>query len=379
MAIGKTPTQHTALVPTIKIGAVVAQTGVHAAGGRATREGYAFWANWVNAHGGIPIGKQRVRVELIERDDESNPSFTTQLTERLIDEDQVAFLLGPATSAETMAAAAVAERKGVPLVTGTGPAEMTFEQGYRQLFGVMTPARATFDGLLSYVHRQHPHLHTIAVVAANDSASLEAQQGALQRAYDLGLHVVASDRYPRGASADLAPRLAFLKPAIILNASHLSDALTFRRALADAHLNPPIFSQAFAAELPAYAASLGRLANNTLSPSQWSDKITIQGQGTFFPASAAAYAQAFAHFAHHQANSTNASASAAALALELALVHAGSSNPTRVQHALRTLHAATFYGNLSFDARGLNSNKPMYIHQLEHGRLNTLSPARQRR
>src|ERR1700694_4500016 len=120
--------------PTLLIGCVVSLTGALSNEGRLTKEGYDFWARYVNARGGLRVGKQRYAVEIRYADDESSPPNTARLIEKLLDGEHVQFLLGPYGAAATFAAATVAERRGVPLVDSSGAAERIFNQGYRYTF-----------------------------------------------------------------------------------------------------------------------------------------------------------------------------------------------------------------------------------------------------
>lgn len=362
--------------PTIRIGVVTALTGFHAFEGQATRQGYEFWSSWVNDHGGIPIGHTHYRIELIERDDESSPLLTTQLVERLINEEQVSFILGPYGSSESLAAAAVAERKAIPMVTGTGASEKIFQQGYHEVFGVMSPARRYLRGMIDLAHQARPRAATVAVIAANDTFSLEAQQGALQRAHETGMRVLLSDQYRPGtlSFSAIATRIAQAKPDVILQAGHFEESVSFMRALYEANVHAKIYGEAVGAELPAFSRFLDAVADDTLSAAQWTPTQRVSGSGSLFLASAPAYAKAFLHYSGHQAGSENASASAAGLALELALHEAGTTDPKRVRRSLAALQASTFYGEIAFDAQGLNVSKPMYVNQLEDVRRYTVYP-----
>ena len=80
----------------IRIGIAVSETGRFAAEGGHTRRGYLLWEDWVNEeYGGIKVGGERYRAELIIYDDQSDPDTTAELVERLIDADRVDFMLGP--------------------------------------------------------------------------------------------------------------------------------------------------------------------------------------------------------------------------------------------------------------------------------------------
>jgi len=107
---------------TIVLGAAVSETGKYAREGEDTRQGYAIWLDWVNnEYGGIQVGDQRYRVELVMYDDESDPDTAANLVEKLITEDEVDFLLGPYSSGLTMAASATAEAYGMIMVEGNAP------------------------------------------------------------------------------------------------------------------------------------------------------------------------------------------------------------------------------------------------------------------
>ncbi len=72
----------------------------------------------------------------------------------------------------------------------------------------------------------------------------------------------------------------------------------------------------------------------------------------------------------------NAAASAASLALASALRNARSTDPTAVLNALAQLNVTTFFGEVRFDARGVNVYKPMVVNQVQNGKLVTIYPYR---
>ena len=110
----------------IKIGAAVSETGRYTEEGRHTREGYLLWEDWVNnEYGGIDVGGDRYKVELIMYDDKGEADTTANLVEQLIDEDEVDFLLGPYSSTLTKPTIEVAEARGVILVEGSGSIRST--------------------------------------------------------------------------------------------------------------------------------------------------------------------------------------------------------------------------------------------------------------
>ncbi|HDQ13886.1 MAG TPA: branched-chain amino acid ABC transporter substrate-binding protein, partial [Sediminispirochaeta sp.] len=82
-------------VEVIKIGAAVSLTGDLARFGTMVQQGYELWKETVNEQGGIQVGDRKLPVEIIYYDDQSDSSTAARLTERLIVDDGVQFLLGP--------------------------------------------------------------------------------------------------------------------------------------------------------------------------------------------------------------------------------------------------------------------------------------------
>ena len=232
-----------AAVPTIVFGAAVSLTGSLSNEGGLTKEGYDFWMAYVNAHGGLRVGRQRYRVEIRYSDDTSNPAVTAERLETLIAQEHIDFILGPYGSGPTFTAAAVAERHGIPMVDSGGAAENIFNQGYGYTVNVMSPARKYLVGIIEYALKRSPRPKTIAISAASDAFSLEVQQGAVQSANDHGIHVVYADRYTDDPASVVAAAVAIkaANPDIVLNAGHLQDALLMNRALKDQHVNAKIY------------------------------------------------------------------------------------------------------------------------------------------
>ncbi|MFA6505488.1 MAG: ABC transporter substrate-binding protein, partial [Treponemataceae bacterium] len=91
----------------IKIGASVALTGGLSRFGNMVKNGYEIWQEKVNAAGGISVGGTKKKVQVIYYDDQSDNQTSAKLTEKLITEDKVQFLLGPFGSGPTFATTAI--------------------------------------------------------------------------------------------------------------------------------------------------------------------------------------------------------------------------------------------------------------------------------
>jgi branched-chain amino acid transport system substrate-binding protein len=362
---------------TIVFGAAVSLTGSQAKEGRLTQEGYEFWKSYVNAHGGLRVGTQTYAVAIRYRDDASQPARSAAETQQLLTVGNVDFLLGPYGSSQTFAAAAVAESHGVPLVASGASAERIFNQGYRYVFGVESPARKYLAGIIEFAVRRSPRPQSVAISAASDTFSREVQQGAVQSANDHGLRVVYSGGYgddPNAVSA-AAAAIAATHPDIILNAGHLQDALALHRALQAQGTTAKIYGYSVGPDTPEFRAALGANAQAVLGSAQWSPAVPYAGASGFYR-TARAYATAFTRQFGHAPDYHDAAASAAGLAFMYALETAGTPEHGAVRDALAQVNVTTFFGQLRFDDRGVNVYKPMVVNQIQGGKLVTVYPYR---
>ena len=99
---------------TIVFGAALAATGSTAREGELTKEGYDFWKDYVNAHGGMKVAGKTYNVDIKYYDDESNPQTAARLIEKLVSEDHVSFILGPYGSANSATAEATSADRASP-------------------------------------------------------------------------------------------------------------------------------------------------------------------------------------------------------------------------------------------------------------------------
>ncbi|MEA2666254.1 MAG: branched-chain amino acid transport system substrate-binding protein, partial [Candidatus Eremiobacteraeota bacterium] len=185
---------------TIVFGSAVSLTGSLTKEGHLTQEGYDFWKDYVNKHGGIKVGGKSYKVDIKYYDDESKPATAAQLAERLIDQDHVNFILGPYGSGTAFTVAQLVERKKIPMVEGNGAAEKIFSQGFKYSFAVLSPAKRYLEGVLEMATKQKPAPKTVAITAASDSFSQEVAQGAADWANAHGLKVVYNNKYPDTAT-----------------------------------------------------------------------------------------------------------------------------------------------------------------------------------
>jgi branched-chain amino acid transport system substrate-binding protein len=360
---------------TITFGAALAATGATAREGELTKEGYEFWKDYVNAHGGLKVGGKTYKVNILYADDESNPQTAARLVEKFVSEDKVNFILGPYGSANSATAAAVVERLKVPMVEGNGSAEKIFNQGFQYTFAVLSPAKRYLEGILEMALTRKPRPQTVAIATANDAFSVEVGQGAADYATAHHMTVVYDNKYPADTT-DLSSVVTGIKaanPDIILNGGHLDEALLLQRTLKEQNVNYKAVGYSVGPDTPDFRKTLGKDANYVFGGTQWSPTAKYQGAPGFIGDSKV-YAAEFAKKYGHVPDYHNAESTATCLAFQYAIEKANSLDPKAVRDALASLDVVTFYGLLKFDSRGINVYKPMAVNQIQSGQLKTVWP-----
>src|SRR3974390_1554344 len=116
---------------TIQLGAAVSMTGIYAAHGHNTRDGYDCAVKKINSEGGVTIDGKCYKFEVKYYDDESNPARAAQLVERLIDQDKIQFMLGPYGSPLTTAILPVTANCKTPVVQAAAASRSLLTQAYK--------------------------------------------------------------------------------------------------------------------------------------------------------------------------------------------------------------------------------------------------------
>ena len=363
---------------TIVFGAAVSLTGKTAKEGEYTRDGYNFFVDKINELGGITVGGKKYKVAVKYYDDESKSERTAQLIEKLINEDKVTFILGPYGSAPSGTAAPICEKYKIPMIEANGSAESIFNKGYKYTFAVLSPAKLYLKGLIDLVLSRDKTAKTVAVLGENEPFSKEVAAGGAEYAKEKGLTVVYQELYPTGMQ-DVSALLTNIKaknPDVVLGAGHLQDSLLIVKQAKDLGVSPKAMGFSVGPSSPEFRENLKNNADYLYGATQWTEALKYNGDDPW--KTPKAYGDAFraknpkyAVIPYQVAEST-----AAVIAFWRAIEKANSLDPTKVRDAIAALDIMTFYGQVKFDSRGINTFKPMAIEQLQpDGRKYTVWPA----
>ncbi len=360
----------------IIFGAAVSLTGSQSKEGGLTKQGYDLWLDWINQRGGILVNNVKHPVQIIYEDDQSNANLSATLVQKLITSEKAQFILGPYGSAATASDAIIAEKNGVPMVEANGAAQSIFNKGYKFTFGVLSPANKYLTGVIDMAATLTPKPTTIAMLAANDNFSLEVGKAVEDYASSKGMTVVFTKSYPAAAPdvSGLISQAKAANPDIVMNSGHLAESIAINKAAKQLGLNAKIFAYSVGPSTPDFISALGADANYVYDGSQWTPQVKYKPS---FYLSVSDYVKAYeAKYSsseppdYHVAEST-----AGCLAFEKAIENAGSLDPKKVRDALAGLDVMTFFGQIKFDSRGINTFKPMVVEQIQNGTHYTVFPA----
>lgn len=224
----------------IKIGGTLGLTGIFSGPSAGYKATYEYWANEVNASGGL-LGRP---VELTIYDDESTPATAATLYQRLINQDKVDLLLAPYTTAVASTIMPIAEqnkmvvwnggfvntpiiKKSDWLVTTYTHLPEDYTRGIYEMIDKMPEANRPTK--VAIVTEQNP----FALATKN---GYQGEGGAVKLAADHGLQVVLNEEYAsnttdfssliqraKGANADLFFALAMSNSAPLI-AKAVNDA-----------------------------------------------------------------------------------------------------------------------------------------------------------
>ncbi len=195
----------------IKIGFSMALTGPLAPNGKQALLGAQIWAEQVNAKGGL-LGRQ---VQLVNYDDQSNPSTVPGIYTKLLDVDKCDLVVsGYATNMVAPAIPVVMQRGKVFI--GLFALDANGEFHYPKYFSMLpsgpTPKESFTEGFFQIAAAQNPKPQTIAIAAEDADFSHNAADGARANVKKYGLKTVYDKTYPPNTT-DFSPIVRAIQAA----------------------------------------------------------------------------------------------------------------------------------------------------------------------
>jgi branched-chain amino acid transport system substrate-binding protein len=368
---------------TITLGSAISLTGKYATNGVHAKNGYEFAIQKIKDAGGVKVGDKCYNFKVIYYDDESKGDRAATLTERLISQDKVQYMLGPYSSGMTKAIAPVTEKYQIPMVEAEGASRSLFNKGYKYIFAVLSTSEQYLASAVALAAEKakaagkDPSDIKVAIAVENDPFSLDIRAGVSEDAAKAGMKVVIDEKLPRDLSdmSAILTKVKLLKPDLLIVSGHSKGAATAVRQIGEQKIDVPMIAITHC-EAADVVGNFGAAANDFLCSTQWSETLTYEDPlfGT-----AANYEKefkaAFTEYAEKKVPYQTAQASAAVYVFKDAFERAGSLDKEAVRDAISATDLSTFYGQIKFSAAGNNIAKPMVLRQIQDGKYNVVAPS----
>jgi branched-chain amino acid transport system substrate-binding protein len=372
---------HASAQATVKIGAILplsgnaASAGVH---GKAAMEVAADIIN--NAHpelGNLPLAKNAglaglggAKIEMVFADNQGSPATGQNQALRLITEEKVVALTGAYQSGVTLTASAIAEKYGIPFLSGESVAASLTERGFKWFFRT-TPIASDFSkdyfDFLKDMKAAGVKTDVVALVHDNTEYGTSVSS------------VIASVFKANGAGAPIdipyAPnatdvqsqvlQLKEKKPDVVIMITYTSDAILFSKTMQALDYKPPMLIGDDAGYSdPSFIKSVGKISQGAFNRSSWS--VGAPGSPT------ALIAEMYKKKTGDELDDTAGRQMQGLFVLCDAIDRAGSTDPAKIQAALKATdlkpdQLMMGFKGVKFDEKGQNILAAGFIIQLQDG------------
>ncbi|MBM3531299.1 MAG: hypothetical protein FJX62_24765 [Alphaproteobacteria bacterium] len=265
----------------IRIGLLYPTSGAAAKSGTETLEGIKLAYDIVNGSYDIPLpfaktaglpNKGGIKIRLIIEDHGGRPERGQAIAERMITQEKVHLIQGAFHSAVAAPASQVAEKYGIPFVTGSSEAPTLTERGFKTFFSV-TPttediARDFFTFLDDLRKEKGVPMKNLSVMHVNDNWGSSLAKAAEGNYKKYGFDKLTTISYPV-QTADLRSEVLRLKsdaPDILLQASFDADAILAVRTYQALGFAPKaILAMGASFATPDFMKALGKNADHAFS------------------------------------------------------------------------------------------------------------------
>jgi branched-chain amino acid transport system substrate-binding protein len=367
----------------VRIGVLYPTSGPAAKSGSEGLEAIKLAYDIVNGSYDIPLpyartaglpNKGGIKIRLIIEDHGGRPERGQAIAERMITQEKVHLLSGAFHSAVAAPASQVAEKYGIPFVTGGSEAPTLTERGFKTFFSV-TPttediARDFFAFLDDLRKEKGVPLKNLSVIHVNDNWGSSLAKAAEGNYKKNGFDKLTTISYPAQTS-DLRSEVLKLKndsPDILLQASFDSDAILAVRTYQALGFTPKgILAMGASFASPDFMKALGKNADYAFSHTKF-DPTLIEKRRA-----AAAVNKLYEQRAGRSLWDVPAREFTAALVIADALNRAKSLAPEDIIQALRETNidgADTIapYKGIRFNEKGQNVLATGLITQIQDGK-----------
>jgi branched-chain amino acid transport system substrate-binding protein len=224
----------------LTIGVNDALTGGGAVYGLPQSNAVTMAVNEINAAGGIKVGADIYKLKVIANDDKAAPTEATNSVRKLIDRDNVKYLLGFCCSGSTSAVASFIGKEDVVMLVGNAAERAITTQGLTNLFRTRPPADYTGAAAGRFVAAKGAR--KLAVIGSLEVSFYNQYLDAFEKEFNKsGGKIIAKESFAL-KDRDMSPQLTKvrgLEPDAILVIGYVEPAAFVYRQSVELGLNVP--------------------------------------------------------------------------------------------------------------------------------------------
>src|SRR4051794_10134280 len=271
---------------TVKIGVVTPLSGNAASAGVHGKAAIETAVEIINAAhpelGNLPLAKNAglvghggAKVEVIFADNQGSPAVGQNQTLRLITEEKVVALNGAYQSGVTVTASAIAEKYGIPFLSGESVAANLTERGFKWFFRT-TPVAGDFAKIyldfLRDMKASGQKVDNIALVHENTEYGTSVASVITSVFKENGLSIALDIAYSANTT-DVQSQVLQLKdkkPDVAIMICYQSDAILYAKTMQALDYKPPMMIADNAGfSDPSFIKSVGKLAKGVFNRSSF--------------------------------------------------------------------------------------------------------------
>lgn len=253
------------------IGYSIAKTGLFSKAAPSQITAYELWAEQVNNAGGLNVAGIKRPIKLIWYDDESNPTKSAQIYEKLITDDKVDLLLAPWGTPHHLNVAGVVQKYKFPMVgnTAASVAIRQIQPGNIWFSTAMFPDKVAVE-LVALL--KDNGIKTAAVISNMLPFSAENRQYLLPALKKAGIKVKVNEQYPPDVK-DMTTMLTAIKKAkvdAVIVLSYPADSFLYMGQAKGIGIDAQFQFLLVGPTIDAFGKAFGKFADGIVTMGHWS-------------------------------------------------------------------------------------------------------------
>jgi branched-chain amino acid transport system substrate-binding protein len=311
------------------------------------------------------------KVEVVFADNQGSPAVGQNQALRLITEEKVVALNGAYQSGVTLTASAIAEKYGIPFLSGESVAANLTERGFKWFFRttpIASDLAKIYLDFLKDMKASGVKTDNVAIVHENTEYGTSISSVITSVFKDNGMSVALDIPYSANTT-DVQSQVLQLKekkPDVVIMVSYTSDAILYAKTMQSLDYKPPaLIGDDSGFSDPSFIKAVGKISQGVFNRSSWS--VGAAGSPTFLINEM--YKK---KSGGDDLDDTSARQMQGFFVLCDAIDRAGSTDPAKIQEALKATDVKPDrlimgYKGVKFDEKGQNILASGLVIQLQDG------------